>query len=77
MTYLMTRGWAEFLRSRVLLRKRLGRLPTNREVKDAMDNTQNFGSAVTAEDIEESFANGDHVRPSLTLAVFRFLPLLC
>ncbi|KAF4600308.1 hypothetical protein EYR38_004933 [Pleurotus pulmonarius] len=59
-TYLMTRGWAEFLRSRVLLRKRLGRLPTNREVKDAMDSTQNFGSAVTAEDIEESFANGDH-----------------
>ncbi|KAL4255281.1 hypothetical protein AB1N83_013283 [Pleurotus pulmonarius] len=57
---ILVRGWAEKLRSRVVLRKRLGRVPTDKELTDAMESTPGFSKDVTADDIYDSFARGEH-----------------
>ncbi|KAF9494523.1 hypothetical protein BDN71DRAFT_1507643 [Pleurotus eryngii] len=56
---MIRQGWGNEIRCEVLLRKRLGRLPTDEELEDAV-NILGFAQEVTPDDIYESFARGDH-----------------
>ncbi|KAJ8697415.1 hypothetical protein PTI98_004224 [Pleurotus ostreatus] len=56
---MIRQGWGNKIRCEVLLRKRLGRLPTDKELDDAV-NIPGFAQEVTPDDIYESFARGDH-----------------
>ncbi|KAF8553940.1 hypothetical protein OG21DRAFT_1164436 [Imleria badia] len=51
-----TRGWAREVRARIVLRKRLGRNPTAKELQDAMNSNEKFHA--TPEELHRAFDEG-------------------
>lgn len=72
---MIRQGWGNQIRCRVVLRKRLGRLPTDEELDDAVE-TPGFAKEVTPDDIYESFARGDHVSALIGEDTITYLPYI-
>ncbi len=70
---MIRQGWGHKIRCEVLLRKRLGRLPTDEEIHDAVE-IPGFAQEVTPDDIYESFARGDHVSPLIGEGTIAYSP---
>jgi hypothetical protein len=64
-TKVTNKVWGREVRSRVVLRRELGRSPTKKEISDALDSDNSFLN-VTVDEITNAYDNG-HVVSTLTL----------